>query len=117
MGVGTKSDARQSQAVSYQQAQAVASQIGALAYIETSAKLSYTSSTSVFELAASSVLPQLSRQPSLMSTNSMISTSRLNSSRRRDGSQPRSEASKVSTLEYMKKSPSMSLAAAKRSLL
>ena len=116
--VGTKSDARPSQANTYQQAQAVASQIGALAYIETSAKLSYTSSTSVFESAASSVLPQLSRQPSLMSTNSMISTTRLNSSRRRDGSQPRSESSsKVSTLEYMKKSPSMSLAAAKRSLL
>jgi len=116
--VGTKSDARQAQAVSYQQAQAVASQIGALAYIETSAKLSYTSSTSAFELAASSVLPQLSRQPSVMSTNSMISTSRLSSIRRRDGSQQRSESSsKVSTLEYLKKSPSMSLSAAKRSLL
>ena len=36
--VGTKSDARPSQANTYQQAQAVASQIGALAYIETSAK-------------------------------------------------------------------------------
>ena len=115
--VGTKSDARQAQqcpATTYQQAEAVAGQIGALAYIESSAKLSYTSSTAAFESAAFSVLPHLARQAS------MISTSRLSCRRRgrREGSEQRSESSsKVSTLEYLKKSPGMSLAAAKRSLL
>ena len=121
--VGTKSDARQAQqcpATTYQQAEAVAGQIGALAYIESSAKLSYTSSTAAFESAAFSVLPNLARQASLVSRNSVISTSRLSCRRRgrREGSEQRSESSsKVSTLEYLKKSPGMSLAAAKRSLL
>jgi len=118
--VGTKSDARQSQATTYQEAEAVAGQIGALAYMESSAKLSYTSSTAAFEAAAFSVLPQLARQPSVVSRNSLISTSRLSSRRRgrREGSEQRSESSsKVSTLEYLKKSPGMSLSAAKRSLL
>jgi len=122
--VGTKSDARQSQlsqATTYQEAEAVAGQIGALAYIESSAKLSYTSSTAAFEAAAFSVLPRLARQGSAVSRNSLISTSRLSSSRRgrREGSEQRSESSssKVSTLEYLKKSPGMSLSAAKRSLL
>merc|ERR1711950_59015 len=94
--------------------------IGALAYIESSAKLSYTSSTAAFEAAAFSVLPGLARQGSVVSRNSLISTSRLSSRRRgrREGSEHRSESSsKVSTLEYLKKSPGMSLAAAKRSLL
>lgn len=119
--VGTKSDARQSQqspATTYQEAEAVAGQIGALAYIESSAKLSYTSSTAAFEAAAFSVLPHLARQASVVSSNSLISTSRLSCRRRgrREGSEQRSESSsKVSTLEYLKKSPG--LAAAKRSLL
>jgi len=121
--VGTKSDARQSQlsqATTYQEAETVAGQIGALAYIESSAKLSYTSSTAAFEAAAFSVLPRLARQGSVVSRNSLISTSRLSSRSRdrREGSEQRSESSsKVSTLEYLKKSPGMSLSAAKRSLL
>ena len=115
--VGTKSDARQS---TYQEAESVAGQIGALAYMESSAKLSYTSATAAFEAAAFSVLPGLARQPSGVSRNSLISTSRLSTRRRgrREGSEQRSESSsKVSTLEYLKKSPGMSLSAAKRSLL
>ena len=53
--VGTKADTRDS--VSYQEAAAVARQIGAVAYVETSAKQSYTSVTSAFETAALALTP------------------------------------------------------------
>lgn len=60
--VGTMSDIRESPSTTYQQAQAIAKQIGAVSYVETSAKLSYSSAAAAFEAAALCTLPgQLTR--------------------------------------------------------
>ena len=85
---------RESQANTFQQAQSVAKQIGAVSYIETSAKMSYSSTAAAFEAAASvSQSPQLSRQSSVMSTSSMLSQSRKFQTnqkyKHRDASEPR----------------------------
>ena len=85
---------RESQANTFQQAQSVAKQIGAVSYIETSAKMSYSSTAAAFEVAASvSQSPQLSRQSSVMSTSSMVSQSRKFQTnqkyKHRDASEPR----------------------------
>ena len=82
----------------YQQAASVARQIGAVTYIETSSKLSYTSTSAAFEAAAQAVLPQLSRQPPV----SLISTSARNSTkyRRENSSASKSDTmNKISTLD------------------
>ena len=92
---GLKSDLKPGSTgnTSTRDAQTVARQIGATTYIETSAKLSYSSTAAVFEAAAFSSLPPLSRQSSVMSTSSMISSpSRKfikNKPRERDQSDPR----------------------------
>jgi len=100
--VGTMADVREDGLASttYQQAASVARQIGAVTYIETSSKLSYTSTSSAFEAAAQAVLPQLSRQP----PGSLISTSARNSTKyRRENSLPSGSKSdtmnKISTLD------------------
>ena len=74
----------------------MAKQIGAVAYIETSAKLSYSSTAAAFEAAALSQLPQLSRQSSVMSTSSLVSQSRKFQTnpkyKHRDTSEPRTKS-------------------------
>ena len=93
--VGTMSDIRESQANNFQQAQSVAKQIGAVSYIETSAKMSYSSTAAAFEAAASCQSP-LSRQSSVMSTSSMVSQSRKFQTnpkyKHRDTSEPRTKS-------------------------
>ena len=98
--VGTMADVREDLLASttYQQAASVARQIGAVTYIETSSKLSYTSTSAAFEAAAQAVLPQLSRQPPV----SLISTSARNSTkyRRENSSGTKSDTmNKISTLD------------------
>ena len=56
--VGTKSDCRPQTAIPYQQAAIMASRAGAAAYIETSARLSYSSAVAAFEAAAESGEPR-----------------------------------------------------------
>ena len=87
---------RESQANTFQQAQSVAKQIGAVSYIETSAKMSYSSTAAAFEAAASvAQSPQLSRQSSVMSTSSTVSQSQSRTFqtnqkyKHRDASEPR----------------------------
>ena len=88
--VGTKLDLkRTSQANAFKDAMALSKQIGAATYLETSAKHSYSSTAAVFEAAAFSSLPPLSRQSSIMSTSSMISSSRKFVKNKRDQSEPR----------------------------
>jgi len=107
--VGTMSDVRESQATTYQEALAVARQIGAVSYIETSAKISYTSTTSAFESAALATIPSLVRQPSsVISSRNSVKYNRGNSlpaSARAD------QLNKISTLE---KQQSSSLTSAKK---
>jgi len=98
--VGTMADVREDLLASttYQQAASVARQIGAVTYIETSSKLSYTSTSAAFEAAAQAVLPQVSRQPPA----SLISTSARNSTkyRRENSSGTKSDTmNKISTLD------------------
>ena len=104
------SDVRESQATTYQEAMSVARQIGAVSYIETSAKISYTSTTSAFEAAALTTIPSLVRQPS-----SVIS-SRTSVQYKRGNSLPagaRAEhLNKISTLE--KQQTSSTLTSAKK---
>lgn len=85
---------RESQANTFQQAQSVAKQIGAVAYIETSAKLSYSSTAAAFEAAALSQVPQLSRQSSVMSTSSSQSRKFQTNPKykHRDTSEPRTKS-------------------------
>lgn len=102
--VGTMSDVRESQATTYQEALSVATQIGAVTYIETSAKTSYTSITSAFDAAALATLPSLVRgQPSSSNSNILISASRRSAKYKRDNSLPLGTKpellSKHSTLE------------------
>merc|ERR1711973_184483 len=102
--VGTMSDVRESQATTYQEALSVARQIGAVTYIETSAKTSYTSITSAFDAAALATLPSLVRgQPSSSNSNILISASRRSAKYKRDNSLPLGTKpellSKHSTLE------------------
>ena len=104
--VGTMSDIRESQSSSYQQSMSVAKQIGAVSYLETSAKLSFTSATSAFEAAATSVLPHLSRQSS-----SMMSSRDKSLSRSQTGS---SMSSKTSTLEFRSPGNSSTLSSIKK---
>ena len=84
---------RESQANTFQQAQSVAKQIGAVSYIETSAKMSYSSTAAAFEAAASvAQSPQLSRQSSVMSTSSMSQSRKFQTNQKykhRDASEPR----------------------------
>ena len=84
---------RESQAITFQQAQSVSKQIGAVSYIETSAKMSYSSTAAAFEAAASvsQQSPQLSRQSSVMSTSSMVSRKFQTNQKykHRDASEPR----------------------------
>ena len=84
---------RESQANTFQQAQSVAKQIGAVSYIETSAKMSYSSTAAAFEAAATvSQSPQLSRQSSVMSTSSMSQSRKFQTNQKykhRDASEPR----------------------------
>jgi len=90
--VGTMSDVRESQATTYQEALSVARQIGAVTYIETSAKTSYTSITSAFDAAALATLPTFSRgQSSSSNSNILISASaasRRSTKYKRDNSLP-----------------------------
>ena len=75
----------------------MAKQIGGVTYVETSAKLSYSSAAAAFETAAFSQLPQLSRQSSVMSTSSVISHDRKfltnTKYKHRDASEPRTQSS------------------------
>ena len=97
--LGTMSDIRESQASSYQQSMSVAKQIGALTFMETSSKLSFTSTTSAFEAAAVSVLPHLmSRQSSSLCSNASLA-SRHSRDKSLSRSQTGSLSSKTSTLE------------------
>merc|ERR1712012_509981 len=69
-----------------------------LTYIETSSKLSYTSTSAAFEAAAQAVLPQVSRQPPA----SLFSTSARNSTKykRENSSGTKSDTmNKISTLD------------------
>ena len=101
--VGTMADTRD-MAVNYNQALAVAEQIGAVTYLETSSKQSYTSVTSTLETAAMAVVPALSR-PAL--TRDTLTSSRMrHSGRFRRIVTTHSETlSKVSSLEYNKHQP------------
>ena len=110
--VGTIADSRDT-AVNYNQAMAVAEQIGAATYIETSSAQSYTSVTSAFETAAVTVMPSLCRQSLAPASDLLTSMSRLGHS----GRQFRRNAetlSKVASLEYNKHSGSSTLTAAKK---
>jgi len=90
--VGTMSDVRESQATTYQEALSVARQIGAVTYIETSAKTSYTSITSAFDAAALATLPTFSRGQSSSSNSNILisanSASRRSTKYKRDNSLP-----------------------------
>ena len=101
--VGTMADTRD-MAVNYNQALAVAEQIGAVTYLETSSKQSYTSVTSTLETAAMAVVPALSR-PAL--TRDTLTSSRMrHSGRFRRIVTTHSETlSKVSSLDYNKHQP------------
>ena len=98
--VGTMADTRD-MAVNYNQALAVAEQIGAVTYLETSSKQSYTSVTSTLETAAMAVVPALSR-PAL--TRDTLTSSRMRHSGRFRTTHSETQ-SKVSSLEYNKHQP------------
>ena len=111
--VGTIADSRDT-AINYNQAMAVAEQIGAATYIETSSAQSYTSVTSAFETAAVTVMPSLCRQSPAPAPASdlLTSMSRLgHSGRFRRNAET---LSKVGSLEYNKHSGSSTLTAAKK---
>ena len=108
--VGTMADTRDT-AVNYNQAMAVAEQIGAVTYMETSSKQSYTSVTSTFETAAMTVMPSLCRQPPTLTSDLMTSTRLRHSGKSRRG---QGELSKAASLEYNKHSGSSTLTAAKK---
>jgi len=60
--------------VTANQAMFFSRQVEAIMYVETESRLSSTSSTSAFELAAKTCLGQFSRQPSVMSSSSSITS-------------------------------------------
>ena len=90
---------------------AVAEQIGAVTYMETSSKQSYTSVTSTFETAVMTVMPSLTRQPPALTSDLVTSTRLRHSGKFRRG---QGELSKVASLEYNKHSGSSTLTAAKK---
>ena len=109
--VGTIADSRDT-AVNYNQVMAVAEQIGAATYIETSSAQSYTSVTSAFETAAVTVMPSLFRQPPAPASDLLTSVTRLgHSGRFRRNAET---LSKVNNLDYNKHSGSSTLTAAKK---
>ena len=110
--VGTMADTRDT-AVNYNQAMAVSEQIGAVTYIETSSKQSYTSITSAFETAAVTVMPSLTRPP-MTSNNDLMTSTRLRHSGKFRRNEKSETLGKGTSLEYSKHSGSSTLTAAKR---
>ena len=108
--VGTIADSRDT-AINYNQAMAVAEQIGAATYIETSSAQSYTSVTSAFETAAVTVMPSLCRQPPAPASDLLTVTRLGHSGRFRRNAET---LSKVGSLDYNKHSGSSTLTAAKK---
>ena len=114
--VGTKADTRDS--VSYQEAAAVARQIGAVAYVETSAKQSYTSVTSAFETAALALTPAADPDSSSLPGTFLMSGGRGSTRSRRGDSavtaDPPSSCSPAAVSRLEHAGSSSTLAAARR---